>query len=72
MTNQTRTEPLDRPPEPDFRLIGYLSAHSEGDTLRMQERAHHRWHQENPCHPCEHPDFPQLAEGMGFWERLRA
>ncbi len=38
----------------------------------MQERAHHDWHRDNPCQPCEHPEFPQLKERMGFWERIRA
>jgi hypothetical protein len=61
-----------RLPEPDFRLIGYYSAHSGEDTKRMQERMHFRWHQEHPQAICENPDVPQLAKGMGFWERLRA
>jgi hypothetical protein len=59
-------------PEPDLRLMDYLSPHSESDTRRMQERGHFRWHQEHPRAACEHPDHPQLASRMGFWERLRA
>jgi hypothetical protein len=63
---------IPRLPEPDFRLLDYRSAHSESDTRRMQEREHYRWHRDNPGYACENPDHPQLAEGMGFWERVRA
>jgi hypothetical protein len=58
--------------EPDFRLIGYMIPHSESATHRMQARSHWKWHQRNPGQPCQQPDIPQLSEGMGFWERLRA
>jgi hypothetical protein len=58
--------------EPNFQLLDYLDAHSKSDTHRMQARAHWHWHRDNPSRRCENPDFPQLHEEMGFWERLRA
>lgn len=58
-------------PEPDFRLLGYLSPHSEPDTSRMHERAHYEYHQDNPRRVCENPNVLSLVKRVGFWERLR-
>jgi hypothetical protein len=58
--------------EPDWRLLDYRVPHSDSDTRRMQERAHYGWHRDHPDCSCERPGVPQLADGMGFWEALRA